>query len=233
MESLSFSVSTAWNSAVTAGYRHWLVSLLVLSFQVQPGLCCFALAFLCPVQWREFRTFPLEVQGLLVWDVEPASLVVWDETRQTLGVSPWQAALQSRFIRVWKLKCLKLIPVLGRKKKQLMELVIGGKCEGCLQEALVIEPIIMGQGQALLCSPSGTHRSPTLYLPGIALNKTSTTSSSQNCVNPNQGSAGQEQELLWSSLRGSHSHGGCRAHPTASALSEGRGPSWVPHCPRG
>lgn len=202
------------------------MSLLALSFRVQPDLCCFALAFLCPVQWREFRTFPLKAQGLLVWDVEPASPVVWDETCQTLGVSPWQADLQSRFVRLWKLKCLKLIPVLGRKKKQLMELVIGGKREGCLQEALVIEPIVVGRGQALLCSPNGTHRSPARCLPGIALNKTSRIPSSQSHVNPSQGSAGQEQELLWSSLRGSRGRGWCRA------LSAGRGPSCVPNGPR-
>lgn len=167
-----------------------------------------------------------------MWDVEPASPVVWDETCQTLGVSPWQADLQSRFVRLWKLKCLKLIPVLGRKKKQLMELVIGGKREGCLQEALVIEPIVVGRGQALLCSPNGTHRSPARCLPGIALNKTSRIPSSQSHVNPSQGSAGQEQELLWSSLRAMAGAGLCLQGeaPAGSQTAPGlMDPSWEHH----
>lgn len=71
---------------------------------------------------------------------------------QTSGVSPWQADLQPRFVRVWKLKCVELIPVLGRKRQQLMEFIVGDRCKGCPLEALVVEPLAMGQGR-LCCAP--------------------------------------------------------------------------------
>lgn len=160
LERLSWSSAVSWSQplpCVPVGAQLSAPAWFVL----------FAWAFLCPVQSREFRAFPWEAQGVLVWDVEPGSPRVWDDAR------PWVRVLGElicRFVRVWKLKCLKLIPVLGREKKQMMGFIIGGKCKGCFQEALVTEPIILGQGQALLCSPGGTLRCPTLYLPGTALN---------------------------------------------------------------
>lgn len=88
----------------------WLVSPLLPALGSSLiWVVCFGISL--PTSCRQFRTFPLEARGLLVWD----------EACQTLGVSPWQAGLQSRFRRVWKSECLKLIPVLGRKKWQMMD----------------------------------------------------------------------------------------------------------------
>lgn len=43
--------------------------------------------------------------------------------------------------------------MLGGKRQQLMELIVGDKCnESCLLEPLVMEPLAMGQGR-LCCAP--------------------------------------------------------------------------------
>lgn len=74
-------------------------------------------------------------------------------------MSPWQADLQPTLVRVWKVESVELIPVLGRKKQQLLELLVGDKCKGCLLEALLMEPMAMGQGR--LCS------APHMELSGV------------------------------------------------------------------
>lgn len=114
---------------------------------VQPGLCCLLWHFCAQFSAGSYpEPFPRSSGVAAVGCAAPE---VWvRHARPRLGVLG-KADLQPRSLRVWKLKCVELVPVLGREKQQLMEPAVGDKCKGCLLGALVM---VLGQDK-LCCAP--------------------------------------------------------------------------------